>query len=72
MNDDVQDVLQGTEWPFTERRRRRFIAMQTKEATQLQIRNQADLLESQCVCVMIVWQLLFRIQLETICCPLRI
>ena len=39
MSDDVQDVLQRTEWHFTERRRRRFIVMQTKEATQLQIRN---------------------------------
>ena len=39
MSDDVQDVLQRTEWPFTERRRRRFIALQTKEETQLQIRN---------------------------------
>ena len=39
MSDDVQDVLQRTKWPFTERRRRRFIAMQTKEAAQLQIRN---------------------------------
>ena len=32
MSEDVQDVLQRTEWPFTERRRRRYIAMQTKEA----------------------------------------
>ena len=39
MSDDVQDVLQSTEWPFTERRRSRFIALQTKEETQLQIRN---------------------------------
>ena len=41
MSDDVQDVLQSTEWPFTERRRRRdrFIALQTKEETQFQIRN---------------------------------
>ena len=39
MSDDVQDVLQRTEWSFTERRRSRFIALQTKVETQLQIRN---------------------------------
>ena len=35
----LQDVLQRREWPFMECRRRRFTAMQTNGATQLQIRN---------------------------------
>ena len=43
MSDDVQDVLQRTEWPFMERRRRQFIALQTEEETQLQIRNLIDI-----------------------------